>query len=112
MTLKAEDIIEVSMSITPQIPEEDEEKTVIDLNDYATDYCINYSYPDSGFTDVSFTEDAGCSSFCDIKDYLEQSLKDDIEEIDEYELFDIDNAGEYQTAKIKILKIKEEKKED
>ncbi len=112
MTLKENDVIEVSMSITPQIPEEDEEKTVIDLNDYATDYCINYSYPDSGFTDVSFTEDAGCLSFCDIKDYLEQYLKDDITEIDEYEIFDVDNVGESQTAKIKILKIKEETKED
>ena len=106
MTLKENDVIEVSISITPQIPEEDEEKTVIDLNDYATDYCINYSYPDSGFTDVSFTEEAGCSSFCDIKDYLEQYLKDDITEIDEYELFDINDVGEYQTAKIKVKSVK------
>lgn len=112
MTLKENDIIDVSMSIKPQIPKEDEEKTVIDLNDYATDYSISYSYPDSGFTDVSFTEDAGCSSFVDIEEYLKDSLQQDIEEIDEYELFDIDNAGEYQTAKIKILKIKEEKRED
>lgn len=112
MTLKENDVIEVSMSITPQIPEEDEEKTVIDLNDYATECSISYTYPDSGFTDLSFTEDAGCSSFCDIKDYLEQYLKNDIEEIDEYELFDVDNIGEYQAAKIKILKIKEETKED
>ena len=106
MALKADDIIEVSISITPQIPEEDEEKPVIDLNDYATDYFINYSYPDSGYTDVSFTEDAGCSSFCDIKDYLEQYLQTDIEEIDEYEIFDVDDVGEYQTAKIKVISLK------
>ena len=112
MTLKENDIIDVSMRITPQIPEEDEEKTEIDLNDYATDYCISYSYPESGFTDVSFTEDAGCSSFVDIEDYLKNYLQQDIEEIDEYEIYDIDNVGEYLTAKIKILKIKEEKKED
>ena len=102
------DIIEVSMKIEYQIPEEDETKPEIDLSDYATTYEIHYSYPEEkGFMDIDFTVDADCSeSFNDdLKQYLEEYLKKDMKEIAEYELFDIDNEGEYQTAKIKITKL-------
>ena len=101
------DIIEVSMKIEYQIPEEDETKPEIDLSDYATTYEILYSYPEEGFMDIHFTVDADCSeSFNDdLKQYLEEYLKKDMKEIAEYELFDIDNEGEYQTAKIKITKL-------
>ena len=105
--LKTGDIIKVSLKMTPQIPEEDEDKSEINLDDYPTNCSISYDYPDSGFTDLSFTEDAGCSSFSDIKDYLEQYLTDDIKEIDEYKIFEVDNVGEYQTAKIKVKSLKE-----
>ena len=102
------DIIEVSMKIEYQIPEEDETKPVIDLSDYPTIYEIDYSYPkEKGFRNIDFTFDAGCSACFndDIKQYLEEYLKEDMKEIAEYELFDIDNKGEYQTAKIKITKL-------
>ena len=101
------DIIEVSMKIEYHIPEEDETKPEIDLSDYATTYEIHYSYPEEGFMDIDFTVDAGCIACFndDLKIYLEEYLKKDMEEIAEYELFDIDNKGEYQTAKIKITKL-------
>jgi hypothetical protein len=61
----------------------------------------------AGFRNIDFTFDASCSACFndDIKQYLEEYLKEDMKEIAEYELFDIDNEGEYQTAKIKITKL-------
>jgi hypothetical protein len=104
------DIIDVSMSIEYQIPPEDEEKSVIDLNDYDAKYEIHYSFPRKlGFSTVDFSVEAGfCPSFGDdIKQYIEESFEQDLEEIAEYELFDVDNTGEYQTAKIRIKALKE-----
>ena len=50
------DIIDVSMSIDYQIPPEDEEKSVIDLNDYDAKYEIHYSFPRKlGFSTVDFS---------------------------------------------------------
>lgn len=110
--LKENDIIEVSMSIDLLIPEdEDFEKTgyVIDPNKYDTKYEVNYFYPNkTGSATVNYTDEAGCCSYVDIKDYLEDCIKTDIDEIEDYELFDIDDkSGEYQRAKIKVLKTKE-----
>ena len=106
--LKAEDIVEVSMRIEPQIPEEDEDKIVLYLDDYATDYSVSYFLDKKCFAEASFREEAGCSSFSDIKDYLEQYLKNDIDEIDEYEIFDVEDDGEYQIAKIRVSSIKKQ----
>ena len=50
-------------------------------------------------------KDSSASFDDDIKRYIEQYLKEDFAEIAEYELFDIDNEGDYQTAKIKIKKL-------
>lgn len=85
------DIIEVSMQI--------------EYTSSTTTYKIHYSYPQTkGFKETEFEVDANCSSSFgnDIKQYLKELLKDDITEIAEYELIDIDNKGEYQTAKVKI----------
>lgn len=104
------DVIEVSMDIEYKIPLEVEAKDVICLDDYEAKYEINYSFPRNlGFSSINFTVDAGfSSSFCDdIELYLEESLLEDLREISEYELFDIDNTGEYQTAKIRIKALKE-----
>lgn len=104
------DVIEVSMNIEPQIPPEDDEKLEIDLNDYAIRYNITYRYPKNmGFADIDFTVEAGCYTGFgdDIKNYIEESIELDLEEIAEYELFDVDNTGEYQTAKIRIKALKE-----
>ncbi len=106
-TLKPEDVIEVSMIWETLIPEDEEIGTTIDPNNYDNKYQISYKYPENaGFTDVDILEEAGCCSFVDIKDYIENHLENDIPEISEYGLFDVDNEGEYQTAKIKVLAIK------
>ena len=108
---KVGDVIEVSMSIEYNIPPEDEEKSVIDLNDYDANYNISYHYPHKlGFADIDFTIEAGFSPDFgdDIKQYIEESIEQDLEEISEYEIFDVDNKGEYQTAKIRIKALKED----
>ena len=46
-----------------------------------------------------------CHKWTHIIFYVIKYLKKDMKEIAEYELFDIDNEGEYQTAKIKISKL-------
>ena len=113
MTLKAGDIIEIRLTEEIHIPPEDEDKSVIDPLDYERDYNITYTYPnDLGFADVSFSEEAGATSSCDIEDYQEEWLKQDIPEIDEYEIFDVEILGDIQYAKIKVLKINEETKEN
>lgn len=99
------DVIEVSMRIEHQVPSEDEEKSVIDLSDYATRYEIDYSYPrELGFLSLDFTVAAGCISDFkdDIEQYLAEYLRTDLAEIADYELIEVDIAGEYQTAKIRI----------
>lgn len=106
---KIGDVIEVSMSIEHQILSKYEDKSVIDLSDYATRYEIHYSYPrELGFSILDFTVDASfsCDFDDDITQYLEKYLKKDLAEITNYELFDVDNTGEYQTVKIRIKAIK------
>ena len=108
--LKAGDVIEVSMSIDPQIPEEDYEKHNLNLDDYDIKYNISYIFPhDMGCGDVDFLVEAGyCPSFGDdIKSYIEESVHNDIKELDDYEIFDVDNSSfEYQTAKIRVKSLK------
>ena len=104
-----DDIIEVSMNIDYQIPEGEEEKPVFDASDYDTKYEIHFSCPQKDwimFTD--FTVEAGyIATFDDnIINYLEESLENNLEEIAEYELFDVEDKGLYQTAKIKITALK------
>ena len=106
MTLKENDVIEVSLIIVPLIPEEDKDKPDINLDDYDTFTSITYMHSNTLLANVAYREDPGYSSYSDIKNYLEQYLKDDITEIDEYELFDVDNVNKYQTAKIRIKSVK------
>ncbi len=103
------DVIDVSMKIDYDIPDEDEEKSVVDLNDYVAKYTIHYSYPRNlGFSFLDFKVDAGCCVDFndDIEQYIKESIEKDLEEISEYELFDVDNSGDYQTAKIRIKTLK------
>lgn len=106
ITLKLDDVLEVAMKIESQNLDFNEEEANA-TNEYELKYIITYFYPNkSGFFEVEFIVDKDSSaSFDDIKRYIEQYLKEDFAEIAEYELFDIDNEGDYQTAKIKIKKL-------
>lgn len=110
MTTQVNDIIEVSMNIKLDIPEEDFEKNEICVHDYKQDYEITYhNLREDSFGEVDFPVEAGFSpSFSDIESYLKEELHNDYEEITEYELLESDMSdGEYQTAKIKVKAIKE-----
>ena len=110
MTTKVDDIIEVSMDIRLDIPEEDSEKTEIYTHDYRQNYEITYhNLREDSFGEVDFSVEAGFSpSFSSIEGYLKEELKNDYEEITDYELLESDMSdGEYQTAKIKVKAIKE-----
>ncbi len=109
-TLKAGDIIEVRMDWEILIPEDEEIGTTIDPDDYDNKYQIFYYYPeDAGSTVVDILEEAGCCTIAGVEDYIQNHLEDDIPEIEEYEIFDVDDKnGECQKAKIRVKAIKTE----
>ena len=109
MTTLVNDIIEVSMNIRLDIPEEDSDKTEIYAHDYKQNYEITYhNLREDSFGEVDFPVEAGFSpSFSDIESYLKEELHNDYEEIIDYELLESDMSdAEYQTAKIKVKAIK------
>ena len=104
------DIINVTMSMEQQIPEEDlKNNDIIDPNNYDTKCNVSYRHPnDAGWTEVDYTDEAGYCSYISISDYLKEHLKEDIDYLLDYEIFDVDDDDfEYQTAKIKIKTLKE-----
>ena len=116
--MKIGDIINVSMRMDFEVPEEDLERNnyiTPDLDVYDRQYEVSYSYPrSSGFTNVNYTDSAGCcSSYCDINEYLKDRIKEDLPFLLDYEIFDVDDTdGECQTAKIRIKAFKEEEEKE
>ena len=109
-TINAGDIIEVYMTMEQEIPEEDLKETyIIDTNNYDTKCRVVYEHPNNaGWTDVDYIDEAGYCSYIGINDYLEDRVKEDINYLLDYEIFDVYNTdGEYQTAKIRIKALKE-----
>ena len=111
MTLKENEIIEISMHINTLIPEEDFDKKVLNDSDYKHEFDISWSFSDvksSGGCE-NFTLDEGYypSFGDDIEKYIEYEFMDIFKEIDEYEVFDVDKDDvEYQSAKIRVISVK------
>ena len=105
MAIEVNDVIEVTLRLELEIPEEDEDKREIYVHDYNQKYNITYrNLRNDDFCDIDFTVDAGCiPCFSDIESYLQEDLIHDYEEITEYELLESDSSDiEYQTAKIRV----------
>lgn len=104
------DIISISMKIDFKIPEEDYDKKEVFLDDYSAELSISYTLPENiPYMDYSLDAEPGyCTIFdYDIKSYIEEYLSNDIREIEDYEIFDINNESvESQTAKIRVKSLK------
>ena len=90
--LKENDVLEVSLSYSENENEE-------------TNYSVTYSLNGEFYTsaDVTIPKDTG-------ELYIEEWIRQDMEsfpEISDYEIFDVIDEGEYQTAKIRIKALKE-----
>ena len=110
MTLKENEIIELTMSITALIPEEDFEKTVLNDDDYKHEFDISWSFDDgksSGGDNFTLNEGESPSFGWEIDSYIKYDFLQIFNEIDEYEIFDVDKDDvEYQSAKIKVISVK------
>lgn len=90
--LKENDVLEVSLSYSENENEE-------------TNYSVTYSLNGEIYAsaDVTMPKDSG---YLDIEEWIRQDI-DSFSEISDYEVFDITDEGESQTAKIRIKALKE-----
>ena len=91
MDFKTNDILDVSLNAN----EEDNE-----IN-YGITYFLNGKIYTSA--DVTMPKDSG---YLDVEEWIRQDM-DSFPEISDYEIFDVIDKGEYQTAKIRIKALKE-----
>lgn len=111
MTRKVGDIIEFTLKIEAQIPDEDlESGAVLDDSDYKHDYDISYTVnDDEEYGSCSYTLEEGC--FPDFGDDIEECIKEEMEtgfnEVTDYEIFDVDNSDyDWKTAKVRVKAVK------
>lgn len=106
MDLKPNDILNVRLSIEVDIPEEDMKNSDFSYEDYERCYSVFYSLGGQVYyaADEVFPVGAGD---VDIKEWVAQDIIYDTQ-IKEYEIFDIKDYGNYQTAKIKVISIKKQ----
>lgn len=104
MDLKPNDILNVRLSVEVDIPEEDMKNPDFSYENYERSYSVFYSLGGQVYyaADEVFPVGAGD---VDIKEWVAQDIIYDAQ-IKEYEIFDVQDFGNYQTAKIKILSIK------
>ena len=93
MELKANDILDVSLHINDE-----------GINE--TQYSVTYSLNGEIYTsaDVTMPKDSG---FLDIEEWISQDMAS-FSNVSDYEVFDVTDEGEYQTAKIKFKGLKED----
>lgn len=108
MKFEIGDIIEVSITLDVDIPEEELAKNVIDIDNYEKNYSVDYHCERSGSAcSYEFTVEKGFSIDDDIDVYVKEDLKKIYPEITGYEIFDVEKDDiDYQSAKIKITSLK------
>lgn len=92
MELKGNDILDVSLRIN-------------DEADNETKYSVTYYFDGKIYSDADVTMPKDTGEL-----YIEEWIRQDMEsfpEISDYEIFDVIDEGEYQTAKIRIKALKE-----
>ncbi len=102
--LKVNDVINASLEI--ELLDAPEDIAEIDILDYATKYKYSYSCGKvfvSG--DVKF--EAGFTPDSDIEDWAEDDIRSFFEEIEDYEIFDVNKDDLFsQRAKIRVKAVK------
>lgn len=109
MNFEIGDVIEVTIKLEADIPDEDWDKGVIDMDKYDKKYSVDYSCQRTGSScSDDFTVEAGFTIDDEIDCYIKEDLPKIYPEIADYEIFDINKDDfEYQSAKVKIKALKE-----
>ncbi len=108
--LNAGDEIGISLSIKTHIPDEDLWKDeILCEDDYKHSYSITYMLNDKCIGGSDFTLDEG--EYPDYLDDIVGCIKEEMEEtfpeVTDYDIFDVDNTGEFRTAKVRVKAVKE-----
>ena len=76
------------------------------VKDYEAELSMSYKLSDK-ISYMYYNHPIAADYDYDIKDFIEEDLNDDTCEIDDYEIFDVDNSNkEYQTEKIRVKSLK------
>lgn len=106
---KVNDVIEVRLEIEVlNLPDDIKE---YDITDYETNIKTTYTYNDgNSFVDTDMSLEAGLSPAVgyEIEDWIKEDLKSLFEEIDDYDIFEVNKEdSNEQRAKIRVKSIKE-----
>ncbi len=104
MEFEIGDVIDVSIRLEVNIPEEDYSKSIIEIDNYEKHYYVDYSCArTSSSCFYDFTIEEGFSINDEIDSYIKEDLQKIYPEIAEYEIFDVNKDDfEYQSAKVRI----------
>lgn len=97
METMTERILDLTIDIDFDIPE-GSENTDNPFEDFDAQYKVRYEENGKLYSEYDFLLEAGYST--DIKDIVDTDMKS--ENISDYEIFDINDMGDYITAKIRI----------
>lgn len=109
MTRKIDDIIEFNIKIDIHVPDEDlKSGKVIDVCDHKRDYNVSYSVNENEECGSYFlSADEGTSCVEDnIENLIEEEMAERFKEVSEYEIFDVYNDYDDQSAKVRIKSLK------
>lgn len=109
MDFEIGDVINVSIRLDADIPEEDFEKDVIEMDKYDKKYSVDYYCERTGAScSDNFTVEKGSDIDDDINNYIEEDLQKIYPEITEYEIFDVKKDDfQEQSAKVRIKALKQ-----
>lgn len=109
MPRKIDDIIEFEIKIDINIPKEDlESGKVIDVSDYKRDYEVSYSV-NGNEESISYSLSADEGTCCiedNIKDLIKDEMTKRYKEVTDYEIFDVYNDYDNQSAKVRIKSVR------
>ena len=108
--LKAGDVIEFTIQIDVEIPEEvSQEGKPISLDDYKRTYTVSYAINDTEVLGEYFVtvNEGECALEDDIENYVKEEMKSSYSEVTEYEIEYIDRDSCYERAKVRIKAVKE-----
>ena len=110
MARKVNDIIEFSIDIEIDIPEDYDQSKGVDVSKFKREYIVSCSINETEEnSEYSLDVEAGITPVEDnIKDYVKYEMQNTFSEVTDYEIIDI-YMGEYdhQSAKIRVKAVKE-----
>ena len=108
-TLDVGDELGILLNIKTHIPDEDLKKgEMLYDDDYKHSYSITYRLKDKCIGGSDFTLDEGeyPDYVDDIVGCINEEMEESFPEVTDYEIFDVDNTGEFRKAKVRIKAVK------